>query len=55
LAVAETSDIVFVAAEGLFRGFLVSPVSWQLEFEGAELLIYDLPHYFVRRHTGQGV
>ena len=50
LAVTEARDIVFVAAEGLLGGFLVFAVAWQFELEGAELLVYYLPDYFVGRH-----
>ena len=51
LAIAETGDIVFVAAEGRFAGLLVSVVAGQLKFEGAELLVDDVPHYLVGRHS----
>lgn len=39
---------MFVAAEGLFGGFLRGRgVAGEFEFEGAELLVYYLPYYFV--------
>jgi hypothetical protein len=61
LAVAEAGDIVFVAAEVLL---LCGPVvvrfaRWRrrkktlLQFEGAELLVYDLPDNLVGGHSGQ--
>jgi hypothetical protein len=46
---------VFVAAEGLLRGLLVASVTRELEFEGAKLLVDDLPDYFVGCHGGRGV
>lgn len=61
LAIAETSDIVFVAAECLLlRGSgrsLVTHVAKDgenllLELVRAELLVDNLPYYLVGRHCG---
>lgn len=63
MAVAKTSDVVFIATEVfLLGGSFISRVSGivfegvlglmrALEFEGAELLINDLPDYLVRSHV----
>lgn len=59
MAVAEAGDIVFVTTEVLL---LCSPILLDLlvgrgknllEFEGAELLVYDLPDNLVGGHGGQ--
>lgn len=51
LAVAETGDVVLVAAEGGFGGFLMlGVVAGELEFEGAELVVDDGPDDFVGGH-----
>jgi hypothetical protein len=63
LPVAEASEVVFVAAEGLVffvesMVMLVGVWWWServvLEFEGAELLIYHLPDYLVGGHGADG-
>ena len=62
LAVAEAGDIVFVSAKVLLLGGSVQVMLlvWLnffseegdvLEFEGAELLIDNLPYDFIRRHN----
>ena len=63
MAVAEASDVVFVAAEVLLLGGsgcgLVGLIVGNggggelLEFERAELLIYDLPDNLVGCHDGE--
>ena len=59
MSVAEASDVVFVTAEVLLFGGsgiglvgLIVGASWGdlLEFERAELLIYDLPDNLVGGH-----
>lgn len=45
MPVAESCDVVGVAAEGLVFGCA--------QFEGAELLVYDLPDDFVGGHLFQ--
>lgn len=53
MAVAEASDIVFVAAEGGFGGFLVAVVAGEFKFERTELLVDYLPDNFVGGHAGR--
>ena len=53
MAVTKPCDIVFVAAESGFAGFLMAIVAGQFELEGTELLVYDLPDYFVGGHAGR--
>lgn len=45
---------MFIAAEGRFGGFLMRAVTWQFQFEGAELLIDDLPDDLIGCHGGGG-
>lgn len=48
MAVAETRDVVFVAAEGGFGGFLLFGfVAGEFELVGAELVVDDGPDDFV--------
>ena len=62
MAVAKTGDVVLIATEVFLLGGSISRVSGivfegvlglmrALEFEGAELLINDLPDYLVRSHV----
>lgn len=51
MAVAETRDVVFVAAEGGFGGLLLfSFVAGEFELVRAELVVDDGPDDFVRGH-----